>query len=216
MYRVAFTDHGRHLITANGNGTLYLLRPVMESGCEPCWPRRTAGIGGARVTPPLGQATALPGIVAARIEGILNESKPTSPEQLRAIRAIQVLEQIGNPDAQALLKRLAQGTPQAPQTQQAQAALKRSPSGRQAKLSVRTSADERPWARKTQRPRWIPGPICQFELFIGLIGSRRVSEGQGIPVVSPFSPGDSGFYPGGSLQPALPLLLPPSLIALLA
>ena len=60
-----------------------------------------------------------------RIEDLLEKSKLISPGQLRTVRAIQVLEQIDNRDAQELLKRLAQGAPEARETQQAQAALTR-------------------------------------------------------------------------------------------
>jgi WD40 repeat protein len=197
VYRVAFADDGRHLITANANGTLYVLRlghgvqaptdlsalwETLATGSAAkaypaIWslvatPRRTLAFfkdhlqavktipaediaqliarldserfqERARASAALEQLReqAKPALrrrlteqpltleLRQRIEAILNESKPISPEQLRALRAIQVLEQIGNRDAQALLKRLAQGAPEAPQTQHGQAALKRLANG---------------------------------------------------------------------------------------
>src|SRR5262249_12405791 len=59
-----------------------------------------------------------------RIERLL-EPKPLPPSRLRTLRAVQVLEQIGHEEARQLLKRLAQGAPDARETQQAAAALKR-------------------------------------------------------------------------------------------
>jgi RNA polymerase sigma factor (sigma-70 family) len=193
VYRVVFADDGRHLITANANGTLYVLRlghglqaptdlsvlwETLSTGSAAkaypaIWslvatPRRTVAFFKDHLKPAKtlpaedieqliarldsnqfqerARATAdleelreqaepalrrrlvkqpLPLELWQRIEGILKESKPISPERLRALRAIQVLEQIGNRDAQALLQHLAQGAAQAPQTEQAKAALKR-------------------------------------------------------------------------------------------
>lgn len=48
-----------------------------------------------------------------------------SAETVRSLRAVAVLERIGDPEARALLRRLAVGLPDAPLTQQAQAALRR-------------------------------------------------------------------------------------------
>jgi len=44
---------------------------------------------------------------------------------LRQLREIQVLEHIGTPEAQEVLKKLAQGAPEARLTQEAKAALDR-------------------------------------------------------------------------------------------
>jgi WD40 repeat protein len=64
--------------------------------------------------------------VRRRIEVLLNQLDPcTSPERLRALRALEVLEQIGTPEAQQVLEKLAQGAPQARLTQEAKAALRR-------------------------------------------------------------------------------------------
>ncbi len=52
------------------------------------------------------------------------DKKGSSPE-LRASRAVEVLERIGTSDAQAVLKKLARGNEEAPLTQDAVAALKR-------------------------------------------------------------------------------------------
>jgi hypothetical protein len=48
-----------------------------------------------------------------------------SPERLRGLRAVFVLEQIGNPEARQLLRRLASGAPGSQLTEEAEAALQR-------------------------------------------------------------------------------------------
>jgi len=60
-----------------------------------------------------------------RVEKLLDQLKAVpTPEQLRQVRAIEVLEQIGTADAQAVLQRLAAGSAARP-TREAQAALER-------------------------------------------------------------------------------------------
>ncbi len=62
--------------------------------------------------------------VRRRIEGILLSSRlARSPEGLRRLRSIQVLEQLGTPEAQQILERLAKGAPAARGTRDAKAAL---------------------------------------------------------------------------------------------
>lgn len=62
-----------------------------------------------------------------RLEAIL-EGLPAwrtkNPELLQQVRSIWVLQQIGTPEAKALLEKIAAGTPSARQTQKAKAALK--------------------------------------------------------------------------------------------
>jgi len=62
-----------------------------------------------------------------RIEALLQklDGPILSPLQLRIIRAVQVLEHIGNADARKLLDKLAQGPPEARLTQEVKAALER-------------------------------------------------------------------------------------------
>jgi hypothetical protein len=64
-----------------------------------------------------------------RIEHVLETHKAQRlhppPDQMRLARAIEVLEQIGNPAAQRLLAALAQGTPEATLTRDATGALER-------------------------------------------------------------------------------------------
>ncbi len=65
--------------------------------------------------------------VRRRIERLLEamEDLPLSPEELRADRAIELLEQLATPEARRLLQRLAGGALGARQTEAAQAALRR-------------------------------------------------------------------------------------------
>jgi WD40 repeat protein len=65
--------------------------------------------------------------VARRLREIIKDFPETPPEGalLRTLRAIEVLERIGTPDAQTILRDLAQGSPYAAETRHAQAALLR-------------------------------------------------------------------------------------------
>ena len=64
--------------------------------------------------------------VRQRIERLLAELEPAaSPERLRALRAVQVLEYAGTAEAEQVLQTLARGAPEALLTRQARAALKR-------------------------------------------------------------------------------------------
>jgi hypothetical protein len=62
-----------------------------------------------------------------RVEQLLLRLRthPYTPEELRQQRAIEVLERIGNQEAQALLQRLATGAPEAALTERATRALVR-------------------------------------------------------------------------------------------
>jgi WD40 repeat protein len=57
------------------------------------------------------------------------EGPVTDPEQLRALRAVEVLERIGTTEARRVLQRLAGGAPEAALTRQAQGGLRRLGSG---------------------------------------------------------------------------------------
>jgi WD40 repeat protein len=64
--------------------------------------------------------------VRRRIDRLLsNLSDNRSPERLRGLRAVEALENIGTPEARALLKDLSGGTPEACLTRQARASLER-------------------------------------------------------------------------------------------
>lgn len=65
--------------------------------------------------------------VRQRLEQLLEKAAAplTEPEPLRALRAVELLERIGTPEAQAILQTLAQGEPEARLTRTAAAALKR-------------------------------------------------------------------------------------------
>jgi hypothetical protein len=64
--------------------------------------------------------------VRRRIEDILRQpSRPPPPELLRRLRAIQVLERLGTPEARDLIAVLADGVADAPLTREARATLRR-------------------------------------------------------------------------------------------
>jgi WD40 repeat protein len=121
------------------------LRPVAEPDLKRL-PQLVADLGSesfavrARATRELGRldATAAPVLrkflagnqaleVRRRLEAVLEklESKGLSPEQLRQVRAVTVLEQIGTPEAVRLLERLATGPAAAPLTQAARSSRER-------------------------------------------------------------------------------------------
>jgi hypothetical protein len=60
-----------------------------------------------------------------RAERLLERLTGWSPEQLYALRAVEVLEQIGSPEARQLLEALAAGLPEARLTREAKASLQR-------------------------------------------------------------------------------------------
>ena len=62
---------------------------------------------------------------AAAPKGLLPSGRVPPPEQLRVLRALEILEQIGSPDARQVLATLAGGTPRARITEEAKACLKR-------------------------------------------------------------------------------------------
>ena len=65
--------------------------------------------------------------VRKRIDALLKaiDEKDLSPESLRNLRALQVVESIGTPEVSRILKRLAQGAPGARLTEEAKASLQR-------------------------------------------------------------------------------------------
>jgi hypothetical protein len=60
-----------------------------------------------------------------QVEKLLGQLRPRATERLREVRAVQVLEYLGTPDAKRLLEALAKGIPAARLTQEARAALSR-------------------------------------------------------------------------------------------
>jgi hypothetical protein len=86
---------------------------------------------GDRVLPALHKALAAKPTLELRkrLEGLVDRlaSWPLAKQQVRTIRAVEVLERIGTPEARELLQRLAQGAPGALTTTQAQVALGRLP-----------------------------------------------------------------------------------------
>jgi dipeptidyl aminopeptidase/acylaminoacyl peptidase len=82
---------------------------------------------GDRAEPALRQALAKsPSLEARRrIEGLLGKRFPLSPRLLFSLRAVEVLEHIGTPQARAVLQKLAAGDPDARLTREAKASLDR-------------------------------------------------------------------------------------------
>jgi hypothetical protein len=60
-----------------------------------------------------------------RLEQLLAQLSPRSPDRLREVRAVMALERCATPEARQLLRRLANGLPEALLTRQAKAALAR-------------------------------------------------------------------------------------------
>jgi WD40 repeat protein len=62
-----------------------------------------------------------------RVEGLLAnlEGPVTAPEKRRRLRALEVLEQVGTPEARRLLQELSRGAPNARETKEAKASLER-------------------------------------------------------------------------------------------
>jgi hypothetical protein len=80
------------------------------------------------IRPALNRAVARPGIsldLRRRLETILASFAAISGERLRTLRAVEVLERLGNAEARELLKALAAGAPGALATTAAREALKR-------------------------------------------------------------------------------------------
>jgi truncated hemoglobin YjbI len=64
--------------------------------------------------------------VRRRLESLLDSVEgPGEAEWLRDVRALEVLEHIGTPEARQVLKVLAEGAPEARLTQEAKASLER-------------------------------------------------------------------------------------------
>jgi hypothetical protein len=65
--------------------------------------------------------------VRQRVERLLEKLTGfiTQPEAMRQLRAVEVLEHLGSPDAQRVLRELARGAPEARLTREAKAALER-------------------------------------------------------------------------------------------
>src|SRR5262249_24961950 len=63
--------------------------------------------------------------VRRRVEQLLEklESSGLSGEQLRSLRAVELLERVGSPEARRVLEGLTKGNPDAPLTQEARASL---------------------------------------------------------------------------------------------
>ncbi|HMC90680.1 MAG TPA: hypothetical protein VKI17_14080 [Gemmataceae bacterium] len=60
-----------------------------------------------------------------RTEQVLDTTEVPSGDSLRAMRAVEVLEHIGSPEAKQILEALAQGATEARLTQEARASLER-------------------------------------------------------------------------------------------
>jgi WD40 repeat protein len=86
--------------------------------------RELEGLGDAAVAA-LRQALEKPLEVKRRADQLLEKLNQRVPEELRALRAVDVLEQIGTPEARAMLRTLAGGAAEARLTQEVRASLQR-------------------------------------------------------------------------------------------
>jgi WD40 repeat protein len=123
-----------------------------------------------------------------RLEALLadlNRTRP-SPQMLRPTRALELLERIGTPEARRLLDSLAQGSPEAPLTQQARAARDRlagkvSPVPRGRNAGVRPSGGGTSWRRLRTRvlrqEHRCPPDAARPQPLQGLIG---LGQGEGL------------------------------------
>jgi hypothetical protein len=128
--------------------------------------------------------------VRRRLEAVLEkEAKSASappPERMRALRAIEVLEHIGTPEAQDVLNSLAQGASEARLTQEAKTSLERLAKRAQPVVKTPTGSDERsaaelPWGDAVEgvqarlhpkKVRWQAKEAPAFELELRNQGKR--------------------------------------------
>jgi WD40 repeat protein len=128
--------------------------------------------------------------VRRALEAVLEkEAKSASeppPERMRALRGIEVLENIGTPESQQVLKSLAQGAPEARLTQEAKTSLKRLAKRTQPAVKTPTESDERsaaelPWGDAVEgvqarlhpkKVRWQAKEAPAFELELRNQGKR--------------------------------------------
>jgi WD40 repeat protein len=108
------------------------IRPLIADLDAPQFPQREAArkelvAMGERAGPALRAAlqTATSAEQRRRIEELLEGFSNISSETIRHVRAAEVLERIGNADAQELLQKLATGIPEARLTREAQSSLRR-------------------------------------------------------------------------------------------
>jgi hypothetical protein len=128
--------------------------------------------------------------VRRRLEALLEKeaksaSEP-SPERLRTLRAIEVLEHIGTPESQQVLKTLAQGAPESRLTEEAKTSLEHLAKRAQPAVKAPTGSDERstaelPWGDAVEgvqarlhpkKVRWQAKETPAFELELRNQGKR--------------------------------------------
>lgn len=108
---LAELDHERFAVREKASRELHRLGEVAEPALHRALANRPAPEARRRIE---------------RLLGMLRAERLSPPaDRLRAVRAVEVLERIGNPAARRVLAALARGTPEAQLTVEAQAALER-------------------------------------------------------------------------------------------
>ncbi len=133
---LAFSPDGKLLVSASHDGTALVwdVRPIIEGAERPAAPpdgKALAEWWAALADEPEKAGAAMrsleshPEKAVALIAARLAPAEGSAPAQVQALRAVEVLEWVGTPEARKALERLAEGPAEAPLTKEARASLGR-------------------------------------------------------------------------------------------